>query len=41
MSVRIPNVTTDTYGFRADSVHPSSVGMAHMSARATAGLTLK
>ncbi|WP_213572475.1 SGNH/GDSL hydrolase family protein [Rhodococcus sp. USK13] len=41
MSLRIPNVTTDTYGFRADSVHPSSVGMAYMSALATAALTPK
>lgn len=41
MSLRIPNLTVDTYGFRADSVHPSSVGMAYMSALATAALTPK
>lgn len=41
MSLRIPNLTVDTYGFRADSIHPSSFGMAYMFALAVAALTPK
>lgn len=41
MGLRIPDLTTDTYGFRADTLHPSSRGMAYMAALGTAALTPK
>jgi lysophospholipase L1-like esterase len=41
MSQRIPNLTTDTYGLRADGVHPSSAGYAYMAGLATSALTPK
>lgn len=41
MGLRIPDLTTDTYGFRADTLHPSSRGMAYMSALGAAALTPK
>lgn len=41
MGSRIPDLTNDVYGFRADTLHPSSRGMAYMSALGTAALTPK